>query len=135
MSAALVVYVQTLRAPVPGMIYGDPGMPAVAPQASIILRDAAKADSLAGYLASVAMVNPTYAALRQAAVAQRDESGNASPLIRANLERARARARQAFPIHRRCRTASGTPRQSKPHRRLLPAPPSTCHRRALVRTE
>ena len=90
MSSALVVYVQALRAPVPGMIYGDPGMPAAAPQASIILRDAAQADSLAAYLASVSQVNPTYAALRNAALAQGAESGTASPVIRANLERARA---------------------------------------------
>jgi len=87
MSSALVVYVQTLRAPTPGMIYGDPGMPARAPQASIILRDAAKAQSLEAYLASVSQVNPTYAALRSAALSSR---GEASPLVRANLERARA---------------------------------------------
>ena len=86
MSSALVVYVQTLRAPTPGMIYGDPGMPASAPQASIILRDAAKAQSLGAYLASVSQVNPTYAALKSAALA----SGETSPVIRANLERARA---------------------------------------------
>ena len=87
MSSALVVYVQALRAPTPGMIYGDPGMPAAAPQASIILRDAAQARSLATYLASVSQVNPTYAALRQAAVAG---GGEPSPMLRANLERARA---------------------------------------------
>ena len=90
MSSALVVYVQALRAPVPGMIYGDPAMPNRAPQASIILRDAARADSLGAYLASVAHVNPTYAALRRAALAQREAEGSASPVIRANLERARA---------------------------------------------
>ncbi len=86
MSSALVVYVQTMRAPTPGMIYGDPGVPASAPQASIILRDAAKAQSLGAYLASVSQVNPTYAALKSAALA----SGEMSPVIRANLERARA---------------------------------------------
>jgi murein L,D-transpeptidase YcbB/YkuD len=86
MSSALVVYVQTLRAPTPGMIYGDPGIPASAPQASIILRDAAKAQSLGAYLASVSQVNPTYAALKSAALA----SGEISPIVRANLERARA---------------------------------------------
>ena len=87
MSSALVVYVQTLRAPTPGMIYGDPGLPAAAPQASIILRDAAKALSLGAYLASVSQVNPTYAALRSAALSS---GGDASPVVRANLERARA---------------------------------------------
>ncbi|MGI8931540.1 MAG: L,D-transpeptidase family protein [Sphingomicrobium sp.] len=86
MSSALVVYVQTLRAPTPGMIYGDPGVPGAPPQASIILRDAAKAQSLGAYLASVSQVNPTYAALRDAALS----SGDASPIVRANLERARA---------------------------------------------
>ena len=87
MSSALVVYVQALRAPTPGMIYGEPGMPTGAPQASIILRDAAQADSLTAYLASVSQVNPTYAALRQAALAG---GGEVSPVIRANLDRARA---------------------------------------------
>ncbi|MCY7398389.1 MAG: L,D-transpeptidase family protein [Sphingomonas bacterium] len=86
MSSALVVYVQALRAPTPGMIYGDPGMPAAAPQASIILRDAALAPSLTAYLDMVSAVNPTYAALRSAAL-----SGGGEPsVIRANLERARA---------------------------------------------
>ena len=75
MSAALVIYVQTLRAPTPGMIYGEPGLPARAPQASIILRDAAAAASLASYLTSVAQVNPTYAALRKAAVAEAGNDG------------------------------------------------------------
>ena len=87
MSSALVVYVQALRAPTPGMIYGEPGMPTGAPQASIILRDAAAASSLTSYLASVSQVNPTYAALRQAALSG---GGEPSPVLRANLERARA---------------------------------------------
>ena len=87
MSSALVVYVQALRAPTPGMIYGEPGMPTGAPQASIILRDAAQAPSLTSYLASVSQVNPTYAALRQAALSG---GGEPSPVLRANLERARA---------------------------------------------
>ena len=67
MSNAWVLYVQALRAPTPGMIYGDPSVPSAAPQASIILRDAGRAPSLAAYLASVSSVNPTYAALRNAA--------------------------------------------------------------------
>lgn len=87
MSSALVVYVQALRAPTPGMIYGEAGMPTAAPQASTILRDAAQAPSLRAYLASVSQVNPTYAALRQAALSS---GGEVSPVLRANLERARA---------------------------------------------
>jgi murein L,D-transpeptidase YcbB/YkuD len=91
MAAAWVVYVQTLRAPTPGMIYGDPSVPGSAPQASIILRDAGRAPSLAAYLASVSSVNPTYAALRSAALAQTERTGTApSPRLLANLERARA---------------------------------------------
>lgn len=91
MSNAWVRYVQTLRAPTPGMIYGDPSLPASAPQASIILRDAARAPSLAAYLASVAQVNPTYAALRNAALSEAQASGTGpSPRLLANLERARA---------------------------------------------
>jgi len=91
MSNAWVLYVQTLRAPTPGMIYGDPAMPARAPQAALILRDAARAPSLAAYLASVSQVNPTYAALRDAALHEAQASGTGpSPRLRANLERARA---------------------------------------------
>ncbi|MDQ3075245.1 MAG: L,D-transpeptidase family protein [Pseudomonadota bacterium] len=89
MSSAWVLYVQAVRAPTPGMIYGDPQMPASAPQASIILRDAARAPSLAAYLASVSAVNPTYSALRNA-ITQAQDSGAASPQLLANLERARA---------------------------------------------
>jgi murein L,D-transpeptidase YcbB/YkuD len=91
MSSAWVLYVQALRAPIPGMIYGDPGMPSVAPQASIILRDTGRAASLSAYLASVSAVNPTYAALRAAAYAE-VQAGAAQPSARllANLERARA---------------------------------------------
>ena len=91
MSAAWVVYVQALRKPTEGMIYGDPAMPAAPPPARIILRDAARAPSLSAYLASVSAVNPTYAALRSAARAE-IEAGAAqpSPRLLANLERARA---------------------------------------------
>ena len=87
MSNALVVYVQALRAPTPGMIYGDPSMLAGAPPASIILRDAAKASSLKAYLDAVSQVNPTYAALRGAALSS---GGDVTPVLRANLDRARA---------------------------------------------
>ena len=88
MSAAWVVYVQALRAPTAGMIYGDPGMPSAAPQASIILRDAARAPSLGAHLAAVSEVNPIYGALRRAAL---DGADSASPaVLRANLDRARA---------------------------------------------
>lgn len=91
MSKAWVMYVQTVRAPTAGMIYGDPGMPARAPQASIILRDAARAPSLAAYLSSVAQVNPTYAALRNAALSEAQATGSSpSPRLLANLDRARA---------------------------------------------
>jgi murein L,D-transpeptidase YcbB/YkuD len=89
MSNAWVAYVQALRAPTAGMIYGDPVMPSAAPQASIILRDAARAPSLATYLEAVSAVNPIYAALRRAALA---EGGSAAQpaVLRANLDRARA---------------------------------------------
>ncbi len=91
MSAAWVAYVQALRAPTAGMIYGDPAMPTSAPQASIILRDAARAPSLGAYLASVSEVNPTYAALRTAANLEAQAGGGAaSPRLLANLDRARA---------------------------------------------
>jgi L,D-transpeptidase YcbB len=90
MSAAWVVYVQTLRAPTPGMIYGDPSIPGSAPQAALILRDAARAPSLAAYLSATSAVNPTYAALRQAAFVEAEANGVPSPRLLANLDRARA---------------------------------------------
>ena len=91
MSAAWVLYVQTLYAPTAGMIYGDPALAASAPVAAIILRDAARAPSLGAYLAAVAHVNPTYAALRGAAMAEAQANGGApSARVMANLDRARA---------------------------------------------
>ena len=91
MSSAWIDYVQALRAPTPGMIYGDPAMPSTAPPASIILRNAATAPSLGAYLASVSQVNPIYSALRNAALAEAQATGgSASPILRANLARARA---------------------------------------------
>ncbi len=90
MSSAWVVYVQALRAPTEGMIYGDPSMPGSAPQAAMILREAARAPSLAVYLGATSAVNPTYAALRAAAFSEAQTSGSASPRLLANLDRARA---------------------------------------------
>lgn len=91
MSSALVVYVQALRAPTPGMIYDDPGNPPSVPQASVILREAAGASSLEAYLASVSEVNPIYAGLRNVAVnSMKSDNKSALPTLRANLERARA---------------------------------------------
>lgn len=91
LSSAFVVYVQALRTPSPGMIYDDPGNPPTAPQASVILGEAAGATSLEAHLASVSEVNPIYKALRDAALeSSQSEDRSALPTLRANLERARA---------------------------------------------
>ena len=90
MSSAWVAYVQALRAPTAGMIYGDPSLTARAALPSLILRDAARAPILTTYLASVSAVNPTYMAIRNAALSEARETGSTSPRLLANLDRARA---------------------------------------------
>jgi murein L,D-transpeptidase YcbB/YkuD len=85
-SAAWVAYVQELKAPVPGVHYGDPALTLHAPSADTILAEAARAPSLMAHVDQIAAVNPLYSKLRDAAQAQ----GSASDLrVRASLERLR----------------------------------------------
>ena len=91
LSALWVQYVRAIKAPIPGMTYGDPLLAPRAPPPEWILDDAAKAPSLAAHLRSVAAVNPLYAELRDAAWARMQSRGALAPDPRviANLERAR----------------------------------------------
>ena len=92
LSAAWVLYVQTLKRPTPGMIYAYPVLsPATNSRADQILLTAAAAPSLSAYLQSAANVNPIYASIRDAAWREAQATGNLTPDPRllANLERAR----------------------------------------------
>ncbi len=91
LSQVWTLYVQTIRAPAPGMIYADPAVAADVPRAERILYDAARASSLVQHIHSIATVNPIYAQLRDTAWSEYQQSG-AAPDARllANLARARA---------------------------------------------
>ena len=91
MSSAWLQYVQFLHQPTPGMIYGEKWVTPVVPNASMVLAPAMVAPSLAQHLQSVSDVNPIYASLRDAAVAQAKlPGGGESAKYAANLERARS---------------------------------------------
>jgi murein L,D-transpeptidase YcbB/YkuD len=91
MSNAWIAYVQAIHAPTPGMIYGEKGVTPVVPSSFQVLREALNAPSLAQHLKSVSDINPIYASLRDAAVAQAKlPGGGDSARYAANLERARS---------------------------------------------
>src|SRR4030095_2796880 len=84
-------YVQAIHAPTPGMIYGEKWVTPVVPSSFQVLREALNAPSLAQHLKSVSDINPIYAALRDAAVAQAKlPGGGDSARYAANLERVRS---------------------------------------------
>lgn len=89
LSTAWVGYVQALRAPVPGIVYGtDAALQSTAVER--ILYEAATAPSLTNHLTQVSSVNPIYAQLRDAAWQQAQYTGGvAEPRLAANLARAR----------------------------------------------
>ncbi len=91
LSSAWVAYVQTIKAPTPGMLYGEKWVTPVVPSTFGVLSQALKAPSLAQHLKSVSDINPIYAALRDAALAEAKlpGGGNAARYA-ANLERARS---------------------------------------------
>ena len=91
LSTGWVRYVQMLRRPPAGMVYGEQWI-APRPQSSAeILQLAAAAPSLDGHVQSIAAVNPMYSALRDAAFAQLQATGvPPDPRILATLERVRA---------------------------------------------
>ena len=90
LSTAWVGYVQALRAPVPGIVYGtDAALQSTAVER--ILYEAATAPSLTSHLTQVSSVNPIYAQLREAAWQQAQYTGGVpEPRLAANLARARA---------------------------------------------
>jgi murein L,D-transpeptidase YcbB/YkuD len=98
LSTAWVHYVQALKRPPVGMVYGDQWIAPRAESARQTLMLAAAATSLAEHVRSVSDVNPFYRSLRDAAWSQMQATGpNAvDPRIIASLDRARA-----FPSHGR----------------------------------
>ena len=90
LSTAWVRYVQAIRAPSRGVLYGTEE---ISRQTAVdaILRETASAPHLAGHVRSVSDVNPVYAQLRDAAwnLAQMT-GGVVDRRVMANLERARA---------------------------------------------
>jgi murein L,D-transpeptidase YcbB/YkuD len=82
LTAAWVRYVQALRWPAGGIEFADPALAPAVPTVDQVLRDMDRAPSLAAYVRSVSSVNPTYAALRQAAIA-----AEADPALGARLQR------------------------------------------------
>jgi murein L,D-transpeptidase YcbB/YkuD len=85
-SAAWVRYVQALKAPVPGVHFGDPALAVHAPSADTILADARRAPSLLVHVDQLSRVNPLYSSLRDAAAA---EGAGSDPRLRATLDRLR----------------------------------------------
>ena len=91
MSNAWIAYVQAIHAPTPGMLYGEKWVAPVVPSSFQVLREALNAPSLAQHLKSVSDINPIYAALRDAAVAEAKlPDGGNSARYAANLERVRS---------------------------------------------
>lgn len=90
LAAAWVVYVQALKRPTPGMIYGFPNLKPQNARGDQILLTAAASRALEAHVQSVSNVNPTYAQIRDAAWQQLQATG-ATPDSRllANLDRAR----------------------------------------------
>lgn len=91
-STAWVSYVQKLKEPVPGMIYGDAYASSVGTQTHEILLTAQAAPSRAIYANEAASVNYFYDNIRRAVLADMEARGLRAPDARAaaNLERARA---------------------------------------------
>lgn len=85
-SEAWVKYVQAMKRPVDGISFGDPTLQLKPPPASAILSAALSAPTLEAHIDSVANVNPLYASLRDAAVAQGQQD---DPHVRASLDRLR----------------------------------------------
>lgn len=91
LSNAWLQYVQFLRSPTPGMIYGEKWVTPIIPNASQVLVPAMAAPSLSAHMKSVAAVNPIYSSLRDAALAQAKlPGGGTAAKYAANLERARS---------------------------------------------
>ncbi|MCL6697869.1 L,D-transpeptidase family protein [Sphingomonas sp. NSE70-1] len=91
LSVAWIAYVQALHKPTPGMLYGEKWVTPVVPTSFSILGKALRAPSLAEHIKTISDVNPIYAGLRDAAVAEAQKPGGGNSLrYAANLERARS---------------------------------------------
>lgn len=91
LSEALVAYARDLQHdPRIGVIYIDPELRPSAPSAGAVLQQAARAPSLANYIAKMGWMNPVYAPLRQAIANRMYRSDRERQLLTVNLERARA---------------------------------------------
>jgi len=90
LSAAWVMYVQTLQRPPAGMIYADNWVRPHEATPAQILASTAAAKALAPYVRSVSDVNPIYAQVRDAAWAQMQSRGTSlDPRVATSLDRAR----------------------------------------------
>ena len=90
LSNALAAYERDLRRDPGGVIYVDRELKPGAPSATALLRDAAAAPSLAGYVEQMGWMNPIYGQLRQAIASRLYRSEAERRLLAINLERARA---------------------------------------------
>ena len=92
LSSAWVHYVQTLRRPTNGMIYAYDFMKPQGVRADQILLTAAGVPSLEQHLQQVSNLNPVYAQLRAAGIAEAQAKGSMipDPRLIANLDRARS---------------------------------------------
>lgn len=89
LTTAWVDYVQALQRPSNNVIWGDPYLTLKPSPADRVMALLAAAPSIAQHVATVAAVNPYYAALRDAALAEQASAGQASDKVTLNLERAR----------------------------------------------
>ena len=89
LSATWVQYVQTLRRPPQGTLYGSEAvMPKTA--VNVVLSELSLAPSLVRHLRSTADVNPIYAELKADAIEQRSRWGVVDPRLQVDLDRSRA---------------------------------------------
>ena len=92
LSAAWVLYVQTIKRPTPGMIYAFDVLKPQGSRTDQILLSASSAPSLEQHVSSVASVNPVYSRIRDAEWARLQQTGtlDPDPRVAMNLERARS---------------------------------------------
>lgn len=90
LSDAWVKYVQFISSPVPGTQYGEAWMRPVMPSRAAILAQTRAAPSIEAHLKKISNVNPTYVAMRDAALAQTGLAGAELNKVRGSLQRARA---------------------------------------------
>lgn len=92
LSAAWVMYVQSLKRPTPGMIYAYEVLKPQGSRADQVLLSASGAPSLEAHLTAVSNVNPIYSQIRDAEWARMQAAGSMvpDPRVIANLDRARS---------------------------------------------